>query len=102
MRQTKFTVLTQGDVHLSFNYGYGVVGNEEAVCFFIDALHSAYINSSTTSDNDCPEVSLSSSYGGELTDIEFTEFKGWRFHAGSDGGKCIAIALVNKESEVCR
>lgn len=36
MRETKLKVLHQGEVKLCHDTGYSVVGDGEAVCFYID------------------------------------------------------------------
>lgn len=92
-RETPIRVLIQGSVEIAGGgVGYMVQGDAQAVCFFIDPVGRAWVSASTTSDDDCPVVYLSND--GEMdTEIEFPEFKGWRFHAGGEG-KSIAIALV--------
>jgi translation initiation factor 1 (eIF-1/SUI1) len=37
VRETTFEILTQGDVHMLHRQGYMVAGNDDAVCFYIDA-----------------------------------------------------------------
>lgn len=98
MRETPFKILSQGDVQLAHSTGYLVVGGPDAVCFFIDPVGRAYISASTCSDADCPVVYLSRDGAERDTEIEFTEFPGWRFHAGGEG-KSIAIALVRRAAE---
>jgi hypothetical protein len=78
--------------------GYMVVGNEDAVCFYIDARERACISASSQSDNGCPVVYVSRDDCERDTEIEFSEFKGWRFHAGSEG-KTIAVALVRRADD---
>lgn len=94
-RETTFKVLHQGEVEMAHLRGYLVVGNGDAVCFFIDPSERAYIGSSTESDAGCPVIFLYSDGGVDDTEIEFSEFTGWSFHAGG-GGKSIAIALVRR------
>jgi hypothetical protein len=98
MRETKFKVLTQGDVKMSHDVGYLVVGGDDAVCFYIDPCGRAEIDASTESDDGCPVIYVSSAGSETCTEIEFTEFKGWRFHSGGQG-KSIAIALVRRGAE---
>jgi len=98
MRETKFTILTQGDVKMAHDVGYMVAGDGDAVCFYIDPCDRAEVEASTESDNGCPVVYLGCANAEQSTEIEFTEFKGWRFHAGGSG-KSIAIALVRREAE---
>lgn len=43
MRETKFKILTQGDVKMPHDVGYMVVGGDDAVCFFIDTDGRAYV-----------------------------------------------------------
>lgn len=95
MRETKFKVLTQGDVKMAHHVGYMVVGGDDAVCFFIDPEGWAYIEASTESDAGCPVVFISRDGAEHSTEIEFSEFSGWQFHAGGSG-KSIAIALVRR------
>lgn len=99
MKETKITVLSQGDVELAHNYGYMVVGDGNAVCFYVDVDERTVITGSSNSDNGCPKVYLDRPYDVESevsTEIEFSEFPGWRVHA-TRGGKSIAIALVKEE-----
>lgn len=96
--ETTFKVLRQGDVEMAHCVGYLLAGGEDAVCFFIDPKERAFVDSSTESVDGCPVVSLSNDAAGVSTDIEFHEFKGWRFHAGG-GGKSIAIALVRRGAD---
>jgi hypothetical protein len=93
MRETTFEILTQGDVHMAHCQGYMVAGNDDAVCFYIDARERAYISASTESDRGCPVIYLSRDGCERDTEIEFSQFEGWRFHAGGEG-KTIAVALV--------
>jgi hypothetical protein len=87
-------IVSQGNVRLTENLGYLVVGNEDAVCFFMDPVDDAYIAASTRSEDDCPVAQLSDgSADGPWTVVEFTEFPGWQFHSGR-AGKTIAIALT--------
>ena len=97
-RETTFKIVQQGDVKMAHNIGYMLLGNEDAVCFFIDPSDRAYVISYGYGNNDCPSISLVQSgvdleQVEELTQIEFTDFPGWRVHADS-GAKTIAIALV--------
>jgi hypothetical protein len=94
-RETKFTILTQGDVEMAHDHGYMVVGDGDAVCFYIYPCGRAEVEAYTESDAGCPVVYLGCENSEQSTEIEFTEFKGWRFHAGGSG-KSIAIALVRK------
>jgi hypothetical protein len=95
-RHTKFTIVKQGDVIMADSHGYLLVGDGDAVCFFIDPEDKAYIESAGESANGCPVIHLYDDEDCEnLTEIEFSEFPGWRFHAGG-GGKSIAIALVRR------
>ena len=103
MRETKFKIQRQGSVCFNQYYtGYMLVGGPDAVCFFIDPVERSYITCSTTSDNDCPVVFLQCEKNRDDdtpdTEVEFSEFPGWRFHAGG-GGKSIAIALVRRGAE---
>ena len=98
MRETAFKVLTQGDVEMAHDVGYMVVGGDDAVCFFIDPKGRAFVDASTTSQAGCPVVFIATDGAAMSTEIEFSEFPGWRFHAGG-AGKSIAIALVRCGSE---
>jgi len=98
MRETTFKILTQGDVQMAHCQGYMVAGGEDAVCFYIDPRDRAYISASTESDSGCPVVYVSRDDCERDTEIEFSEFKGWRFHAGGDG-KAIAVALVRRAAD---
>ena len=98
MRETPFKVLAQGDVQLVHSTGYLVVGGPDAVCFYIDPRERAYVSASRESDAGCPVVLLSRDDAERDTEIEFTEFPGWRFHSGG-AGKSIAIALVRRAAE---
>jgi len=95
MRKTEFRIIEQGDVKLAHTNGYMLAGGEDAVCFFIDPSGSAYISASTESKSGCPIVYLSNDDCERDTIIEFSEFPGWRYHAGG-GGKSIAISLVRR------
>ena len=97
-KETKLTILTQGNVRLSHEYGYMVKGNDEAVCFYIDPVGRAKISCSSSSDNNCPTIFLTTDLPNDytLTEVEFSDYQGWRFHCGGDG-KSIAIALVRDE-----
>ena len=98
MRETIFKILRQGDVQMAHCKGYMVVGNCDAVCFYIDTFERAYISASTDSDSGCPMVYVSREDCELDTEIEFTEFQGWRFHSGGEG-KSLAISLVRRGSE---
>ena len=98
MRETTFKILRQGDVQMTNCKGYMVVGNGDAVCFYIDTFERAYISASTDSDSGCPMVYVSREDCELDTEIEFTEFQGWRFHAGGEG-KSLAIALVRRGAD---
>ena len=98
MRETTFKILTQGDVQMAHCQGYMVAGGEDAVCFYLDPRGRAYISASTESDSGCPVVYVSRDDCERDTEIEFSEFKGWRFHAGGDG-KAIAVALVRRAAD---
>lgn len=98
MRRTPFKILVQGGVEMSCSTGYGVIGNGDAVCFFIDPVDRGYINAYTTSTSDCPVVYVDFGNSEISTEIEFTEFPGWRVHA-TGGGKTIAVALVRRGAE---
>jgi hypothetical protein len=96
MRETKFRIRHQGDVEMAHCNGYLLAGNDEAVCFYIDPSDSAHVSATTYSRSDCPVLLLIDGEGCEnCTEIEFTEFPGWRVHAAG-GGKSIAVALVNR------
>lgn len=97
-QETTFVIVRQGDVKMAHCAGYMVAGGEDAVCFFIDPVGRAFIDSSTESEAGCPVVSVSSEDSEVPTEIEFTEFKGWRFHAGG-AGKSMAIALVRRGAD---
>lgn len=60
--------------------------------------NEAYISASTESDSGCPVVYVSEEGCEQDTEIEFSEFPGWRFHAGGEG-KTIAIALVRRGAD---
>ena len=98
MRETRFKVVTQGDVEMAHDVGYMVVGGDDAVCFFIDPKGRAFVEASTESQAGCPVVFIATDGAAMSTEIEFSEFPGWRFHAGG-AGKSIAIALVRCGSE---
>lgn len=98
MRETTFKILVQGDIGMAHCQGYMVVGNDDAVCFFIDPCKDSFISASTESDSGCPVVYISRDGCENDTVIEFIEFPGWRFHA-SRGGKVIAVALVRRASD---
>lgn len=70
-----------------------VVGNHEAVCFYIDVHDRAYVSSSSTDDDNCPMVFLEDADGPDDTLISFPSYPGFRVHCGG-GGKTIAIALT--------
>lgn len=96
MRETTFIITHQGDVKMAHCAGYCLVGNDEAVCFYIDPSDSAYVAAWSHSSSDCPVLMLE--IGGpctNYTEIEFTEFSGWRVHAVG-AGKSIAVALVKR------
>lgn len=99
-KETTFRILTQGDVRMVHNIGYMLVGGPDAVCFYVDVGSRACVEASTESDDGCPVVFLSSCEDPEnpSTDIEFSDFKGWRFHAGGCG-KSVAIALVRRGAD---
>ena len=95
MKETTFKIKKQGAVEFVHCQGYGVVGNSEAVCFYIDTVERAYVNSSMNSEAGCPILFLSSSNPAfeDDTEIEFVDFPGWGFHGGG-GGKSVAISLI--------
>ena len=95
MRETTFKILRQGDIDLPSRRGYMVVGGPDAVCFYVDTYERARIAASTGSDTGCPVVWIAPEYGcfDAYTEVEFTEFPGWRFHSGGTG-KSIAVSLV--------
>lgn len=98
MRETPIKILHQGDVKLLHEFGYNVVGDGAAVCFYIDAISRAEVEASSKSENNCPTVILGFDGADQSTEIEFPEFIGWRFHSGGNG-KSIGIALVNENPE---
>lgn len=97
MRETKLKVLHQGEVKLCHDTGYSVVGNDEAVCFYIDVDRRTDVDSWTYSDADCPVVHLMDTAVVHLGDtaVEFPEFPGWILHS-ANGGDSVAIALVKQ------
>ena len=96
MRETTFRIRHQGDAKMAHCEGYDLVGNDEAVCFYIDPSDSAWVVATTYSRSDCPVLILTDREDcTDFTEIEFTEFPGWRVHAAG-GGKSIAVALVNR------
>jgi hypothetical protein len=97
-KETKFKILRQGDVQMAHCVGYMLAGGDDAVCFYIDPAERAFIDASTESESGCPVIFVSRADSEVATEIEFTEFKGWRFHAGG-AGKSIAIALVRRGSD---
>jgi len=98
MRETTFAIRAQGDVQMAHCKGYMVTGDGDAVCFYVDTVGRAYISAYTESKNGCPVAYVSRDGCERDTEIEFTEFRGWRFHAGG-GGKTIAVALVRRAAE---
>ena len=96
-KETKLTLITQGNVRLLHKYGYMVKGNDDAVCFYIDATTQATVHreSNIMSANNCPVVYLMTNLPNDMTvtEVEFSDYPGWRFHCGGSG-KSIAIALV--------
>jgi hypothetical protein len=98
MRETKFKICTQGDIQMLHDKGYMVTGGGDAACFYIDTDERAFIESSTTSNHNCPVIFIGSETSLVSTEIEFTDYPGWRFHAGG-AGKSIAIALVRCDAE---
>lgn len=99
MKDVKIKVLEQGSIKVTSGVGYCVVGGGDAICFFIDVYPRAYIDSSMSSETDCPIAFISNDDVNEFTKIEFPEFPGWRFHASGGCAKTIAIALVRKGAE---
>jgi len=98
VRETKFRILVQGDVQMAHDVGYLVAGGSDVVAFFVDPRERAFVGASTSSDSGCPVVHVETESSERSTEIEFTEFKGWRFHAGG-AGKSIAICLVREGAE---
>ena len=97
--KTKFKIIQQGSVKITQSQGYMAIGNDDCLCFYIDPWDRAYVAASTYSDNDCPVLYLMDvDDKGDYTAIEFTELKGWRFHAGG-AGKSIAISLVDRGAD---
>lgn len=97
-KETTFRILRQGDVKMAHCVGYMLAGGADAVCFFIDPAERAFIDSSAESESGCPVISVSAEASEVATEIEFSEFKGWRFHAGG-GGKTIAVSLVRRGAD---
>ena len=96
MRETTFNIVHQGEAKMAHCFGYDLVGNDEAVCFFIDPSDSAHVAAATHSERDCPVLMLEVTDAcTDYTEIEFSEFPGWRVHA-TGGGKSIAVALVKR------
>lgn len=98
MSTINFKILSQGDVEMLHTYGYMAVGNEDCVCFFIDPVDRAYIEASSSDENDCPTIHLSTEDADGYTVLVFPDHKGWRFHAGGSG-KTISVALVRRGAE---
>jgi hypothetical protein len=98
MKQTNLKISNQGNIKVTSGTGYGLVGDGDAVCFFIDVYPRAYIDASTSSDNDCPVVYIANDDFEDCATVEFIDYPGWRFHSGGSG-KSIAIALVRKGAE---
>lgn len=95
-RETTFKISRQGDVRFSHCQGYMLLGDGNAVCFFIDPTERAYPMYSTTGGRGgCPVLGLETADGGEVTEIEFPEFPGWGIHAVR-GGKSIAVSLTRR------
>lgn len=98
MKQTNLCILQQGDIKITSGTGYGIVGDGDAVCFFIDVSPRAWIDCSSGSERDCPVVMIGDNDTDYSTMVEFVDYPGWRFHAGGSG-KSLAIALVRKGAE---
>ena len=97
-RETTFKILSQGDVEMAHCQGYMLAGDGDAVCFYIDPKERAYVSASTESDSGCPVVYVSSDDCERDTEVEFSEFAGWRVHA-CGAGKAIAVSLVRRAAD---
>lgn len=85
--------------------GYGVVGNEQAVCFAIDIIcQNIHIESCGLTNDSLPCLTLQSEHDmnnenprkilvRRFCKIAFPEFTGWRVHAAM-GGDRLTVALV--------
>ena len=100
MRTTPLTIEEKGSVEITTQEGYLVMGNEEAVCFFIDVSPRAFVDCVSSTDDDCPCIYITQGdpEKNPWTAVSFSEFKGWRVHA-CGAGKSIAVSLVNRELE---
>ena len=97
-KETPIKINHQGDVKLWHDYGYMVVGCQDAVCFYIDVDGRADITGWTKSDVNCPVIFIGNTCADTDTIAEFPEFPGWRVHA-TNGGKSLAVALVREGAE---
>jgi hypothetical protein len=97
MKKTKINVTYQGDVLLAHNYGYMVLGNHEAVCFFIDPEGRAEVIGWMNSEGNCPVIFLEREGGENATMVEFSDYPGWNVHA-CNSGKTISVALTNPDA----
>lgn len=98
LRETPITLTQQGAVALAHLQGYNLLGNEDAVCFYLDPVDRADVIATLTSDEDCPALWLVQADDDNPTEVVFPEFPGWRVRA-TCGGKSIAVALVRRAAE---
>ena len=103
-KEPRVLILEQGAVTLAHvkdgeTTGYMCVGNDKAVCFYVDINNRGYPFAFMQGTNECPIIMLSGSEEDDTyTSIFFPDFEGWKVHAAR-GGKVLSVALVRYEEE---
>lgn len=99
-RLVKIVTLSKGhELEVTSGGGYMLLGNDECVSFYFDTNQRAYVEASSSTQDDCPSVFLAGTYeDAPYLEVCFPEYKGWRYHSSS-GGKSIGICLVNRCKE---
>ena len=104
MRETPIKIMHQGDPVLAHDTGYGVVGNDGVVCFYID-MHTKRCDVTASSNGDCgPEIFITMTEASpdykednDWTIIAFPEFKGFQLHAAMCSRYTISVALRKED-----
>lgn len=95
-RTARILIEHQGGVKVH-GEGYGLVGNDEAVCFWFDPADRAFVEATSTSDVDTPIIWLGNNEeSSDSTIVSFPDFPGWRVHA-TRSGKTISVALTKRQ-----
>lgn len=99
-RETKVVPIYRDDLNQDVKVtscGYMVKGNDECVSFYFDVSKRAWVEASSSTEQNTPSIYLMGEDASEdYLEVTFPEFEGWRYHSSS-GGKSIGICLTKDE-----